>query len=266
MKNNNLDIYCVTNKRVEHLEGTSLKLACVGKEKLPDFYLKCNYDDNIYHKEQYYSELTFHYWFWKNKLKNEKNKWLGFCQKRRIWTYKEFLSNKVKKENVKQIMLEDSINEWKSFEAIICKPINLFPVKKMKLIKRGFRSIIKDPSILFDISKQSVLLHFDMHHGYGNLEKAIHCMGDKDKNDFYNYVRKKNNFNPNIMYIARPEILDRWFTDLFDWLEKCETIFDKQKLTGYDTGRLFAYLAERYASFWFKKYTKFYEQPWAVIE
>ena len=91
-------------------------------------------------------------------------------------------------------------------------------------------------------------------------------MGDKDKNDFYNYVRKKNNFNPNIMYIARPEILDRWFTDLFDWLEKCETIFDKQKLTGYDTGRLFAYLAERYASFWFKKYTKFYEQPWAVIE
>ena len=66
-----LDIYCVTNKR-RTFRGNFIKLACVGKEKLPDNYLKCNYNDNIYHKEQYYSELTFHYWFWKNRLENEK--------------------------------------------------------------------------------------------------------------------------------------------------------------------------------------------------
>ena len=266
MKEINLDIYCVTNKRVEHLEGTPLKLVCVGKENLPDFYLRCNKDDNIYHKEQYYSELTFHYWFWKNRLDNEKDKWLGFCQKRRIWTEKEIISNKIKKNDVEKNMLKNSKKEWKNYEAIICKPINVFPVKKMKLIKRGFRSIIKDPSILFDVSKQSVLLHFDMHHGYGNLEKAIHCMNDKDKNDFYNYVKKSTKFNPHIMYISKPEILKKWFSDLFNWLERCETIFDKNMLIDYDTGRLFAYLAERYASFWFKKYTKFYEQPWAIVE
>ena len=91
-------------------------------------------------------------------------------------------------------------------------------------------------------------------------------MSDKDKNDFYNYVKKSTKFNPHIMYISKPEILKKWFNDLFYWLEQCETIFDKKKLVGYDTRRLFAYLAERYASFWFKKYTKFYEQPWAVIE
>ena len=31
--NTNLNIYCVTNKRVEHLEKTQLKLISVGKEK-----------------------------------------------------------------------------------------------------------------------------------------------------------------------------------------------------------------------------------------
>ena len=264
--NENLKIYCVTNKRVQHLENTSLNLVSVGKEKLPDFYLKCNNKDNIYYKEQYYSELTFHYWYWKNIMNNEKNKWIGFCQKRRIWTEKEIPSKKIDKENIEKYILKKNNKDWENYEAIICKSINVFPVKKIKMIKRGFRSIVKDPSILFDFSKQTVLLHFDMHHGHGNLEKAINCLQDKDKVDFYNYVKEKNKFNPNIMYIARPEILDKWFTDVFEWLKKCETIFYTKDLTDYDTGRLFAYLAERYASFWFKKYTKFYEQPWAVIE
>ena len=46
------------------------------------------------------------------------------------------------------------------------------------------------------------------------------------------------------MYISKSKILNEWFTDLFDWLEKCETVFDFQKLVDYDTGRLLAYLAK----------------------
>ena len=65
-------------------------------------------------------------------------------------------------------------------------------------------------------------------HGHGNLEKAINCLQDRDKVDFYNYVKGKNKFNPNIMYIARPEILDKWFTDVFEWLKKCETYLYKR--------------------------------------
>ena len=250
--NTNLNIYCVTNKRVEHLEKTQLKLISVGKENLPNFYQKCNFDDNIFHKEQYYSELTFHYWYWKNILDIKSDDWVGFCQKRRIWTQQEIPSNKIKKEDIDKYILNKSIKEWENHDAIICKPINVFPVKRMKMIKRGFRSIIRNPSILYDNSKHSVLLHFDMHHGYGNLEKAIKLMNIKDKNDFYDYVKKSTKFNPHIMYISKSKILNEWFTDLFDWLEKCETVFDKRKLVDYDTGRLLAYLAERYASFWLK--------------
>ena len=54
--------------------------------------LSSNNLDNIFYKEEFYSELTFHYWFWKNKLKNFENKdnmWIGFCQKRRFWLQNE---------------------------------------------------------------------------------------------------------------------------------------------------------------------------------
>ena len=125
--------------------------------------------------------------------------------------------------------------------------------------------MIKDPSILFNQNKQNILLHFDMHHGHGNLEKSINLLNTKDRHDFYNYVTSNTKFNPHIMYIAKTKVLDLWFRNLFEWLEKCETIFNKRNLVDYDTTRLFAFLAERYASFWFKKYTKYKEQPWIFI-
>ena len=68
------------------------------------------------------------------------------------------------------------------------------------------------------------------------------------------------------MCIARPEILDKWFKNVFLWLDRCEAEFGYKNLKGYDTQRLYAYLAERYLSYWFKKYTKFKELPWTIIK
>ena len=68
------------------------------------------------------------------------------------------------------------------------------------------------------------------------------------------------------MMISKTKILDKWFTDLFNWLEKCEDIFSANDFRGYDTTRLYAYLAERYHSFWFKKYTNYLEQPWIFLD
>ena len=83
-KINNLELFCVTNKRLNFLENTSYKLGWVGLEKAPDNYLKCDHGDNIFFKEKYYSELTFHFWYWKNKLDLKNDNWIGFCQKRRF--------------------------------------------------------------------------------------------------------------------------------------------------------------------------------------
>ena len=124
---------------------------------------------------------------------------------------------------------------------------------------------MKNPSIFFNKNKATIALHFDMHHGYGNLDLAIDLLDIEDKDGFKFFVNTENNYNPHIMFIARPEVLNRWFSTLFPWLERCEKKFELEKLKGYDTTRIFAYLAERYLSFWFRKYTKFKENPWIFI-
>ena len=100
-----------------------------------------------------------------------------------------------------------------------------------------------------------------MHHGYGNLDKAINFLNDEDREEFRIYVNNQICFNPHIMFIAKAFIADKWFGTLFPWLFRCEKIFGFDNLKGYDTQRLYAYLAERYLSFWFRKYTKFVEWP-----
>ena len=146
------------------------------------------------------------------------------------------------------------------------KPINVKGAKKMKILKRGWRSVIKNPLILFDDTYHNLKLHFDMHHGFGNLDLAIDLLDADDKNDFSTYVNTNTKFNPHIMFIAKVGIINKWFDKLFPWLERCEKKIGFKNLSGYDTKRLYAYLAERYLSFWFKKYTVYKEQPWTFIE
>ena len=136
----------------------------------------------------------------------------------------------------------------------------------MKILKRGWRSVIKNPLILFDDTYHNLKLHFDMHHGFGNLDLAIDLLDADDKNDFSTYVNANTKFNPHIMFIAKVGIINKWFGKLFPWLERCEKKIGFKNLSGYDTKRLYAYLAERYLSFWFKKYTVYKEQPWTFIE
>jgi hypothetical protein len=91
-------------------------------------------------------------------------------------------------------------------------------------------------------------------------------MGESDREDFKNFVYNSKDFNPHIMFIAKPKITDMWFRDLFKWLDECEKIFGFKELKGYETTRLYAYLAERYLSFWFKKYSNYLEWPYIFID
>ena len=260
-----LEIYCVTDKII-NLSNKNYKIGWVGKDDPPKNYISCNTKDNIFFKEKYYSELTFQYWYWKNLLNIQKKNWVGFCQKRRYWIKKKSKNSLIDKSNFHSHILETTPEEWSNYEAIICEPIYVNKVNKMKLIKRGFKSLLKDPSIFFNTNKQSLLLHFDMHHGYGNMEKAIHHLNDNDKEDFFEYLCRSTFYNPHIMFISKPEIINKWFNELFSWLSKCEKTFGFEQLYGYDTQRLYAYLAERYLSFWFKKYTNYLTWPWVALD
>ena len=145
-------------------------------------------------------------------------------------------------------ILKKPDTKWKNYQSVICNPIKVNNPKTMKLIKRGWKNI--------DKKKQNIELQFDMHHGHGILNKAIFQLNKKDREDFKKFVTKNTSFNPHIMCISKKKILKAWFKDVFNWLFKCEKVFGLKKLKGYDQERLYAYLAERYLSFWFKKYTK----------
>jgi len=257
-----LEMYCITNKVVSILDQTNYKIGWVGQKKPPNHYILCNSKNNIFYKEKYYSELTFQYWYWKNLLNLDNPNWIGFCQKRRFWLKKSYKTIPNKKLNLINEHLKAPEKEWESFDSIICEPIYINRVKKTKLLKRGFKSIIKNPSILFNEKKQTLRLHFDMHHGYGNLIKAAHLLDEVDRADFIQYINISTSFNPHIMFIAKPEIANLWFSALFPWLSRCENFFGFDDLKGYDSQRLYAYLAERYLSFWFKKHTNYLEWPW----
>jgi len=261
-----IKFYCVTNKEVDFIKKDNHQLCWVGKDKPPENYLKCDNRINIFDREKYYSELTFHYWYWKNMLPNEKdNQWVGFCQKRRYWVN----SNKIdliNKDNINDYLFDFLPKEWKQYDVILCKPLSVSGVKKSKIFKRGFKNFLKDPSIIFNKNKQNLYLHFDMHHGYGNLKKAINVLNKKDQIQFENFMKKNRSFNPHIMFICKPKIMNLWFENLFNWLENCEKQFNPQVLKGYDTQRLFAYLSERFLSYWFKKNYKFKEIDWVQLD
>ena len=64
------------------------------------------------------------------------------------------------------------------------------------------------------------------------------------------------------MFVAK-----RCFKQVFrsiDW--KQEEIFGLKNLKNYDQTRLYAFLAERFTSYWFKKYCKVIEWPWIFYE
>ena len=199
---NSLNIFCVTDKPHKHLEALKVNLVGVGKRQFSYKYTTCLNGKNIQNKEKHYSELTFHYWFWKNKLKNYRNNdWIGFCQKRRFWTKN---SSKVKSlKDLKKKIITKPKKKWNKYESIICKPIRVDNPKRMKLIKRGWRNILMDPSIVNQKKKQNIRLHFDMHHGFGVLDKAIDKMNIKDRERFRKFVNTEIKFNPHIMVISK---------------------------------------------------------------
>jgi len=115
--------------------------------------------------------------------------------------------------------------------------------------------MINNPNLIYDKSKRNIKFHFDLMHGEGNLDKAIKFLNNEDKNDFKDFVNTEVSFNPHNMFICKSnKILRNYYETVFPWLEKCENEFGFN-LEGYGLRRIYGFLAERFMSFWFKKYT-----------
>ena len=275
-----MNIYCITHKPINSLRHLNLIPFGVGQNSFPDDYVIENSGENISYKNKNYSETSFHYWYWKNHLeKNTNNEWFGMCQYRRYFVkskYKNLINNlngyqgfyphidKISELN--EMLQTEPSNEWSNYDVILCEPWSVNVKSKMKLIKRGFKSLLHDPSILFNKKKQNIKLHFEMFHGYDNLTKAINVMPEKDKKDFLDYISKNDMLSGHCIFMSnKPRIINNFYSDLFSWLFKCEDIFGFD-LEEYGTQRIYSFLTERYMPFWFNKYSKVKYWPWVYCD
>jgi hypothetical protein len=260
---NNLKIYCLSlsTSHLDLIENIGYIPVGLGDKTFTSKWMSDKSDINIAKKNPYYGEYTFHYWLWKNDRINFDG-WIGFCQYRKFWK-KNSESQEINNfKNFNKIILKEIPEEFNKFDSILLESQFVNQFRFSKFIKNNFKKMILTPNLFYNKNKRTLKFHFDMMHGHGNLDKAIQVMDKNEKKDFTNFVNEEVSFNPHNMFICRnKEILFSYYESLFPWLFKCEEIFGFKDLKGFGLQRIYGFLAERYMSYWFQKYTKFVTCP-----
>jgi hypothetical protein len=264
---NNLELYCMClyDDHLENVKALGYIPVGLGKNKFRAEWLRDNQGKNISHKNLYYGEYSFYYWFWKNKL-NEipENKWIGFSHYRHHWSNQNQIKSDelnliINEKNYESYILKGVNPEWNSYDVILGDPMDVNGRYKLtKILKNGFSSlgILSKNLFAFTKKNRNIKLQFDFFHGYGIMDKAISVLDEKEKNDFKNYIDSKHSYNRENMFICRSKkLMNEYFLSVFSWLERCEPIFGFN-LKGYAKTRIYTFLAERYISYWFNKYSK----------
>ncbi len=252
-----LNIYCLTlfNNHYEKILEKNYVPVGLGNEHFSDKWLTDKNKNSISNKNKFYGEYTFHYNLWKNQIiKQEQNNWIGFCTYRRFWSQ----TSKLKKNfSLEKNILKIIPKEWENYDSVLVDPIYTNKTKFSKIIKHGKRVILNNPLLFFNKKNITIKIHFDMYHGYGNLDKAIDLLDVQDREKFRSYVDTKIMFNPYNMFICRnKKILFEYYSNIFPWLERCESIFGFDLENSYGKKRIYGFLAERFLSYWFNTYTK----------
>ena len=81
-------------------------------------------------------------------------------------------------------------------------------------------------------------------------------LNDNDKKDFSSFMKNQNFYNRGKIFIIKnKKIIHNFYNTIFPWLERCEKVFGFNK-DSYGNTRIYAFLMERFVSYWFNKYAK----------
>lgn len=277
-----IQMFCITHKPLTEIFRLGLTPFGVGKNKYPKNFLSETTGNNISNKNPYYGETTFHYWFWKNKLKTniEDGDWFGSCQYRRFFVKIEnrnkilningnlgFLKSLTNLDQLKNILQLDVPKEWKNYDVILCDPVSLEVQKFSKLFKKAKLDLIKDPLLFYKKGKHNIRLHFNMYHGKSFLDKAINLLPQEDQESFFQYVTINTTLKGNCIFISnKKKLVEKFYQNLFNWLFKCEKYFGFNNLRGYGQQRIYSFLTERYMPYWFEKNSNVLAWPWVYYD
>jgi len=266
MSDLSLYIMCLNDHHISNIKKLGYIPVGLGNNKFSNEWLRDNSGENINKKNPFYGEYTFYYWFWKNIIpKLEENKWIGFTGYRYHWSNDNNLSSEeinklINKDNYNDLILKKIPNKWKNYDLILGEQMFVDKMKLMKVLKKGKKVLFTNP-MAFRKKNRNIQLHFDVFHGFGNLEKAINELDEKEKEDFRSFTKNRKSFNrENLFFCRSKKLMNEYFSSVFPWLTRCEKIFGFN-LEGYESKRIYAFLAERYLSYWFQKYGKPLEWP-----
>jgi len=260
--------YCISGKNYSYLNDLDLKTIVSGSiykdlSKFPDNWFKDSTGNNISNKNKNFGTLSSHYWLWKNEFINLRDDdWIGINHYRRFWIDKpidNLNSLNLKKHILRSIPSGD-------FEVLLPEKINLENLKLSKLIKKGFRNYIKNPKLLFNRKKISINLHFDLFHGYKLLSRSTKLINEEDRSDFISYINESTSFYPLELFVSKKKNILNLYEKTFEWIFRCENEFKDLKLEGYGKERLYDFLAERFFSFYFEKYSKIKSWPYVLLK
>ena len=257
-----LKMYCfsLANSNLDKIKKINYIPVGLGKGKFDKEWLRENTKDNISEKNSWYGENTFYYWLWKNELKKKFDAdWIGFCHYRRFWLKD---SKEKNYEDFKKSIVQEAPIEWKNHEVVLRDEVYVNSTKLSKILKYGKRQLIKNPFVFLSKKTMTVKVHYDMYHGYGEMDKAIELLDDENREDFRKWVNTAGSFNANNVFICKSHSLyNDYCKSLFNWLERCEEIFGFDPKRSYSRIRVYAFLAERYLSYWFKKNSNYILWP-----
>ena len=264
---NNMKMFCISlnSNHLNFIKEINYIPVGLGNDNFSNEWHRDNTGINISKKNKNYGEYTFHYWLWKNYLDsnfNDPNSWIGFCQYRKFWSTRndKLLLNSI--DEIKPLVLTEIPKSYDSYDVILGDPFFINDFKIMKFLKHGFKLILKNPSYLFNKNNRNIKFHFDLMHGYKNLDKAIELLESEDRKDFSEFVNSKTYFNPQNMFICKSKkILKNYYSTIFPWLDRCEKLFGFKNLKTFGQIRIYTFLAERFMSYWFQKNTKTKTMP-----
>ena len=259
----NISIFCLTldpdhEKIIKKLSYIPVGL---GDKVFTKECLSDKTGENISYKNRFYGEYTFHYWIWKNFLKQIKTEWVGFCQYRKFFAKRNISVNDISFKDLSELLIHEISEKDLLFDCMLGNKFSVKNFKVSKIVKKHFFEFLMNPQLVFNKDKRNLKFHFDLFHGKGNLEAAISLLDKNYQNDFKNYMDNNTEFYPHNMFICKTEKLKNYYEIIFPWLKKCENIFGFDDLNGYGKKRIYGFLAERFLSFWFSTNSKIKEVP-----
>ena len=248
-----MKIFCISifNRHFRDFKKVNLIPVGLGQNRFDKNWLSDKQGINISSKNLNYGEYTFHYNLWKNQKPIFKtDNWIGFCSYRRFWTK----NSKIKIytfNQLKNLIVNKPFTNWKNYEVILGEPLKFKKIKNIKLIKKNIFEIIKKPSILFN--NTTLEDQFRIFHGSFYLDNAVNLLPKKYQNEFWEFLNGHTFYPYNMFICKNSDILYNFYNVIFPWLFKCEKIFKKTDLSGYNKIRIYGFLAERFMPFWFLK-------------